>query len=234
MKLADAKVVITGGSSGIGKELARQLVEIGASTLITAPNEQRLLAAAEETKALSVVADVSQVEGIESTFAAIASKLGGLDILINNAGIGYSAPLVEVEPKRMEEVWRVNVLGATMMAQRACSEYFIPNKSGAIVNVASTAALKGYAGGTSYSSSKFALRSLSECWRSELRQFNIRVMNICPSEVTTAFGSSQRIERAEESNKLRSKDIVHCILSTLELDERGFIPELSIFATNPF
>ena len=75
-------------------------------------------------------------------------------------------------------------------------------KYGTIVNIGSTAALKGYSGGSIYSSSKFALRCLTQCWQSELRPFNIRVCQLNPSEVTTAFGSVKRIERDEEKINL--------------------------------
>jgi 3-oxoacyl-[acyl-carrier protein] reductase len=85
-----------------------------------------------------------------------------------------------------------------------------------------------------YASSKFALRGMTECWRDELRPFNIRVMLINPSEVTTAFGNPERKERAEEAKKLRATEIAYAIKAVLEMDNRGFIPELGVWATNPF
>lgn len=233
MNLKGAKVVVTGGSSGIGKAIAKELQAKGAQTLITGRNEEKLQAAAKELGVETLVADVATTEGVQKTFETIERVFAGLDVLINNAGIGYRASLDDTDLEEMEEVWRVNVRGPLHMAQLACRQYFIPQKRGAIVNIASTAALRGYAGGSAYSSSKFALRSLSECWRAELREHDIRVMNICPSEVTTAFGSESREERAERKDRLRATEVAHCVLSALELDDRGFIPELSLFATNP-
>ena len=98
----------------------------------------------------------------------------------------------------------------------------------------STASLKGYQTGSIYASSKFAVRCLTQCWQAELRPYNIRVCQINPSEVTTAFGSQNRIERDEVHNKLSSKEIAHAITSAIEMDDRGFINELNVWATNPF
>ena len=85
-----------------------------------------------------------------------------------------------------------------------------------------------------YCASKFALRGLTACWRQELRKDNIRVMLINPSEVTTAFNVKTRKEREEEENKLTPKEVSHAIISAIKMDKRGFVPELNIWATNPF
>ena len=84
-----------------------------------------------------------------------------------------------------------------------------------------------------YASSKFALRGMTECWRAELRKHNIRVILINPSEVTTAFGSANGIERPEEPSKLTAREIAHAIEASLSMDDRGFVAELTIFAANP-
>ena len=75
---------------------------------------------------------------------------------------------------------------------------------------------------------------MTQCWQAELRKYNVRVILINPSEVTTAFGNSERKEREEIPNKLRSEEIAHTIVSTLAMDDRGFIPEVTVWATNPF
>ncbi|MEJ2194902.1 MAG: SDR family NAD(P)-dependent oxidoreductase [Ignavibacteriaceae bacterium] len=161
-------------------------------------------------------------------------SLHKLDCLINNAGIGgMRAELTDLELNTFVNIYSVNVFGAAMMAKKA-AQIFKKQNYGNIVNIASTAATKGYATGTVYSSSKFALRGMTECWRAELRKYNVRVILINPSEVITAFGDPERAERKEVSNKLRSEEIAHTIVSTLEMDDRGFIPEVTIWATNPF
>ena len=85
-----------------------------------------------------------------------------------------------------------------------------------------------------YASSKFALRGLTQCWRSELRKFNIRVALVNPSEVPTAFNNVNREERKEVSNKLSSNEIAHAIQNVIGMDSRGFISEMDVWATNPF
>jgi 3-oxoacyl-[acyl-carrier protein] reductase len=133
----------------------------------------------------------------------------------------------------MLQVFQTNVFGAAMMGQ-AAARVFKEQRSGNIVNIGSTASVKGYAKGSIYASSKFALRGLSQCWQADLRPYNVRVMHVNPSEVTTAFGKVDGVSRPEVSNKLRPKEIADVIIAHLELDDRGFVPEVTIWATNPF
>lgn len=233
MDLKNARVIITGGSSGIGFATAKKLTEKGAKVLITGRNAEKLKKAAEASGAIAVNADVALEADVEKTFQMAVEKMGGLDILINNAGIGGRKSLEESELKDFEDIFRVNVFGAALMAKHA-ARIFKKQNHGNIINIASTAGKKGFAGGSVYSGSKFALRGMTECWQAELRPHNVRVILVNPSEVTTAFGDPDRREREEQPNKLRSEEIAHTIIATLELDNRGFIPEVTVFATNPF
>lgn len=233
MKFEGAKVIVTGGSAGIGYATAKMLVEKGARVLITGRHQERLEKAAAEIGAIPVVADVAREEDVEKTFRQAQEQLGGLDVLINNAGIGRRKSLDELSVQDFEDIYRVNVFGAAMMAKHAARIFKEQNK-GHIVNIASTAAKKGYATGSVYCGSKFALRGMTECWQAELRPHNVRVILVNPSEVTTAFGQADGQERPNEPNKLRSEEIAHTIVATLAMDDRGFIPEVTVFATNPF
>lgn len=233
MKISGSKIIITGGSSGIGKAAARLLSKNGAMVGITGRDNSKLDKVAKEVNAFPIHADVSKENDIDRSYKIFLEKFGGLDCLINNAGVGGHPLLADVTLKDFLRVYSVNVFGAALMAKKA-AEIFKKQNSGNIINIGSTSGLKGYARGTIYSSSKFALRSMTECWQSELRPFNIRVMLINPSEVTTAFGNAERIERAEIPNKLTSEEIAVSIKSVLELDDRGMIPEMTVWATNPF
>jgi 3-oxoacyl-[acyl-carrier protein] reductase len=234
MKIKDSRIVITGGSLGIGKAAARMLVQSGARVIITGRDQERLDAAARDTGAIPFVADVSLQEHVKRTYRFIEEKWGVLDCLVNNAGIGsQSTQLTEVTEEDFLNVYRVNVIGAAMMARYA-AEIFKKQNYGNIINIASTAARKGYERGTVYASSKFAIRGMTECWQAELRRYNVRVILINPSEVTTAFGNPERQERPEKGNRLRSEEVAHTIKAALEMDDRGFIPELTIYATNPW
>ena len=133
----------------------------------------------------------------------------------------------------MQRVYGTNVFGAMLVA-RESARHFIAKNRGNIVNVASTAGQRGFAGGTAYSSSKFALTGLTECWRAELRKHNIRVMQINPSEVQTEFvAASGRPLRSFSERKLLAADIAHAIMAMLEMHDRGFMPETTVWATNP-
>ena len=202
MDLKGAKVIITGGSSGIGKATAELLAKAGARIIITGRNKEKLDKVAQQIGCHPVNADVSSEEDILNLYKKCEHLLGGLDVLINNAGIGKMAELVDVKIQDFEDTFQTNVIGAALMAREA-AHIFKSQKSGNIINIASTAAQKGFKGGTVYSASKFALAGMTQCWQQELRPFNVRVMQINPSAVMTAFGKEDREERAEKDNLLR-------------------------------
>jgi 3-oxoacyl-[acyl-carrier protein] reductase len=106
-------------------------------------------------------------------------------------------------------------------------------KYGSIINLASTSSMKGFANGSAYSASKFALRGFTQSLMEEVRPFNIRVFQVNPSEVTTALGNPEREERKEIDFKLGPEQLAQTIVSVLMLPEKAFIPELSVWATNP-
>ena len=233
MKLQGAKILVTGGSLGIGKETAKQLVAQGASVVVTGRDKGRIEAAAEEVGAIPMVFDMTDTDRIDENAKKAVELLGGLDVLVNNAGTGVRRSLEEVTMEDFQLVYTTNVFSVALLT-KALIPHFKKQNFGNIVNIASTAALKGYKNGTVYSSSKFALRGMTQCWQAELRPHNIRVSLINPSEVTTAFANPDRVERAEEANKLDSGQIAHAIVSTLAMEDKGFIIEVTIWATNPF
>ncbi|HSW54079.1 MAG TPA: SDR family oxidoreductase [Ignavibacteriaceae bacterium] len=234
MQIKDSTFLVTGGSLGIGKATAKLLIEKGGKVAITGRNKSRLEKAANELGAFPIHADAGKPEDIKKTYDEFLKEFKKLDCLINNAGIGGKWHQVfDLELEDFMKVYSVNVFGAAMMAKYA-SNLFKKQKSGNIVNISSTAGTKGFADGTVYASSKFALRGMTQCWQAELRKYNVRVILINPSEVLTAFGDDEGKERKEVSNKLRGFEIAQTIVSTLEMDDRGFIPEVTVWATNPF
>lgn len=234
MNLKDRKYLVTGGSSGLGLATAKALIGEGAQVAITGRDKAKLEQVATEMGALAIHADVANAADVDRTYAEFLNHFGSIDGLINNAGIGGGwGNIAELDLDAMRKVYDVNVFGAAMMGQRAAS-IFREQDHGDIVNIASTASLKGYGNGTIYSSSKFALRGMTQCWQADLRPHNVRVILVNPSEVPTAFGNPERVERPEEPKKLTSKEIADTIVSTLKMDQRGFIPEVTVWATNPF
>jgi 3-oxoacyl-[acyl-carrier protein] reductase len=233
MKLQGSNILITGGSLGIGKETAKCLVDAGAIVGITGRDASRLNVAAEYSGAFPIVADVTNPEDIERTYQEFLAHAGGLDVLINNAGLGAFPTLLDATLDQYEQIFRTNVFGPALMAQKAAG-IFINQQSGTIINIGSTASLRGFERGGIYAASKFALRAMTESWQHELRKHSIRVMQVNPSEVATAFNSEERIERIAADNKLRSQEIAYMIKSILELDDRAMIPEFSVWASNPW
>ncbi len=234
MNVKGKNILITGGSLGIGKETARALVNKGANVLITGRSKQRLNKAREYTGAKIIEFDISDHKNmIKNTSRCIDIFDGRVDALINNAGVGVRKSIEELNIDDFLKVFNVNVFGLALITKEIIP-YMIKASYGTIINIGSTASLKGYKNGSIYSSSKFAVRCLTQCWQNELRPHNIRVCQINPSEVTTAFGSTERLERNDIPNKLTPKEIAHSIVSTIEMDNRGFINEMNIWATNPY
>lgn len=233
MNIEESKVLITGGSEGIGRGIAAALSARGADVVITGRREDALRQAAEELGVGHIAGDVGNEEDAVRTVETFVERHGRIDLLVNNAGTGYFAPLVDMELEKLEALYRTNVFGAFLMAREAAKQ-FIAQKSGHLINISSTSGLKGGRGSTAYSSSKFALRGMTECWRDELRRHNVRVMLVNPSEVLTSFASRAGYDQEASPKKLRPEEIADAIVGALEIDDRGFIPEFSVFATNPF
>ena len=234
MDVKGKNIIITGGSLGIGKETAKSLVEKGANVLITGRSEERLQNAKLYTNAEIFEFDIADFDNLTQNAKKCLELFDNrVDVLVNNAGIGVRSSVDELSIENFLKVFNVNVFGLSLFTKE-----IIPSmkaqKSGTIINIGSTASLKGYKNGSIYSSSKFAVRCLTQCWQAELRPYNIRVCQINPSEVTTAFANQSRVEREEVSNKLTSREIAHAIINAIEMNDRGFINELNVWATNPF
>jgi len=232
MDLRNAAALITGGSSGIGRAIAQTLASSGARVAITGRDKTRLSEAAQSLKALPILADVSKEADVERTYREVFKAFGELDILVNNAGIGVFKNLIDLDRAGFEAVFATNVTGAMLMAREA-AKHFVTRQRGNIVNISSTAGLRGAPAGTAYYASKFALRGMTECWRAELRRYNVRVFLVNPSEVLTSFAATAGLPQKENATKLRGEEIAYMVKAILEMDDRGFTPELSIFASNP-
>ena len=234
MDLKGKNILITGGSLGIGKETAIALLKKGANILVTGRSKKRLNSAFKNTSVKTIDFNIGDLDSLEIYAKKCLSILENkIDVLINNAGIGFGKSIEEINKEDFLQIFNVNVFGLSLFTKEIIPTMKDQN-NGTIINIGSTASIKGYKNGSIYASSKFAVRCLSQCWQAELRKHNIRVCQINPSEVTTAFGNPERKEREEIHNKLTPKEVAHAIISTIEMNNRGFINELNIWATNPF
>src|SRR3989442_2708076 len=211
MNLENATALITGGTSGIGFAIAKVLIDSGTRVAITGRDEKKLYNAAESLNAVPIHADVTNENDVVRTYREVLQAFGHLDILVNNAGSGVFKKLVDMDRTSFENVFATNVTGAMLMGREA-AKHFIQQNHGNIINICSTASLRGAAGGTAYYASKFALRGMTECWRAELRQYNIRVFLVNPSEVLTGFAG---YVQKENPTKLLSEDIALMIKAIL-------------------
>lgn len=233
MDLTQAKVLITGGSLGIGYAAAETLISSGAKVVICGRNLNRLEQAAKQLNAIPIQADVSAETDVINLIQQTIKHLGGFNVLINNAAYGYFSPLTEIDTDKFNQQLMTNITGA-MLCGREAAKFFVQQNYGNIINIASSAAVSGFANGTPYCATKFALRGMTECWRAELRKHNIRVMLVNPSEVQTEFSVNAGGKKREfNPTKLEAFHIAHLIKSMLSLDDRGFIPEAGLWATNP-
>lgn len=233
MNISGSNIIVTGGSSGTGKATAALLCSKGANVLITGRDTGRLTKAAESIGCSWIQADVSLQEDVDKTFDWVREHWKNrLDVLINNAGIGEFARVEDTPMESYQRVMAVNFFGPVMMVKKALP-LMKEQKSGSIVNLASTSSQKGFASGSAYASSKFALRGFTQSLLEEVRSLNIRVFQINPSEVSTAFGNPERKERKETDHKLGPGQLAQTIAAVLELPDKAFVPELSVWATNP-
>jgi len=233
MNSPDAKVLITGGSAGIGLAAAKLLLERGAKVAICGRDADRLARAEEQLPGVvALQGDVGDEADAKRLVGETVRLLGGYNALVNNAGFGKFGPLAAQDAGVMEAIFRTNVIGAMLMARESVP-HFVEQDYGNILNVGSTAGDKGFAMGTAYAASKAAMKSMTESWRDELRTSNIRVMLIKPSEVVTEFAEAAGFPQEDSTKKLHAHDIAVAIVNALEQPDVGFIPEYPVWATNP-
>jgi dihydroanticapsin dehydrogenase len=187
LKLAGKVAIITGGSRGIGFEIAKIFSQNGATVIITSKNSPKLQTAAEKlTNTISISADIRKEKEVKNVVEKTIERFGRLDILINNAGIFPKIKQMhEISEREWNDVLDVNLNGAFRFTKFSIP--YLQKTSGTIVNVSSDAGLKAYEGfnADAYSASKAALIVLTKCWALEYAKNKIRVNCVCPGVVET-------------------------------------------------
>ena len=224
------RFLITGGSQGIGAALVSLARAQGHEVVFTGRDRVRIDQVAAESGALGLQADVAAADDNRRTVEAAVGRMGGIDVLVNNAGVGYLAEVGDIDMDRMRALFDINVFGLVDLTNRV-APLLKAQRSGYVFNIASTSGMKGAKAGTVYAASKWAVRGLSQCWQAELRPHGVHVTCVCPSEVQTDWmGRTGR----NNPNKLYAADIAETIMAALAMKSRALWPELAIFANNPW
>ena len=236
IELSNKVAIVTGGSQGIGRAIAESLVTAGAGVAITARNDDEIGSTVTELKKLGAgtaagyVCDVRDYEQVKSVVAEVAKEFGGLDILINNAGVGIFAPVESMSVEDFRAVLETNVFGVFY-----CCHEAIPlmkqRGGGYIINISSLAGANPHPRMAAYNASKFGLNGFSEALMQEVRHDGIKVSYIMPGSVNTAFGGDE--PSAEKSWQLQPNDIAQVVMNLLEFPERSLPSRVEIRPSIP-
>jgi NADP-dependent 3-hydroxy acid dehydrogenase YdfG len=222
--------MVTGASSGIGAATARLLSEQGYRVVLAARRVARLeqLAAELPGESLVVEMDVTDEARVAAAFAQVADRWGGVDVLINNAGMGTKAPLTGGNVAAWRQMLEVNVLGLCVCTHHAVAQMRARGDRGHVVHVSSMAAHRVPPGSGMYSATKYAVRSLTEGLRQELRELgsSVRVTAVSPGFVETEFASVYNGGDARAAAEtygrykvLESEDVARAVLYVLSQPE---------------
>lgn len=230
--------LITGGTRGIGFAVASALLKQGDSVAITGTSSEgvehaaRALAAVagDAGRVLALTCDVRDAPSVESALRNIDSRMGGLDVLVNNAGVGVGAPIADLS----EDEWH-RIIDTNLTGVYHCCKAAIPRLrrrgGGWIINISSLSSKNPFVGGAAYCASKAGLNAFSEALMQELRYDNIRVSYILPGSVATGF--SGRAASAGEAWKLHPEDVAQIIVGLLEHPDRSLPSRVEIRPSRP-
>ena len=229
-QLAGRKVLVTGASSGIGKATALALVKLGASVALVSRNPDRVLAevvAARKDEDVTVKAyalDLGDVGSVAIAVKKIVADFGGIDVLINNAGMAYIGEIVDMPLADWQKILDLNLTSVFQCIQ-AVLPIMRQQKHGAIVNVASIAAKQAFPKWGAYSASKFALLGMTQALAAEEQSHGIKVMSICPGSVNTPLWDTVEANFNRES-MLQESTVAESIIYLLSLPANAIVTDM--------
>jgi len=231
--LAGKTALVTGASRGIGFAIAQKLGLMGAKVAICARNSGKLEDAAarlrnDGVEVMAATADVASAAEIASLVTKTEKSLGSIEILVNNAGIGYFGPVQEADEKNWDSVLDTN-LKSVFLLSKAVAPGMIERRTGHIINIGSLAGKNAFKNGSIYCASKWGLMGLTECMAEDLREYGVRVSVICPGSVATEFGSPA--SKKNPQKMLQPDDIAHAVEMLVSQAPQSFISEVLIRPT---
>lgn len=223
--------IVTGGTRGIGRAIARRLLAEGARVAICSRSAEHVERAVVELSAgggnlLGETADVSKLDDVRQFFRSVDERLGAVDYLINNAGIGIFKPAAALTPAEWHAMIDLNLNGVYYCSHEALARML--GRGGYIINISSLAGKNPFAGGAGYNASKFALTGFSEAMMMDHRQDDVRVSYIMPGSVSTEFGSSGAADW-----KIAPEDIAEVVVGLLRMPRRTLISRVEIRPSKP-
>lgn len=235
--LKNKNALITGAGKGIGKAIALALAAEGTNVILLARTTADLEQTATEAKAFGVrtlvlTADIADINSVNAAVKTALDQFNTIDILINNAGVGKFGKFLELTPEEFENIIRVNLMGV-YYATRAVLPGMIEQQSGDVVNISSSAGLRGAALTSAYSASKFAVLGLTESLMQEVRKHNIRVTALTPSTVATDMAKDLKLTDGNPETIMQPEDLAELIVAQLKLNKRVFIKDSGMWSTNP-
>lgn len=226
--------IVTGGSRGIGFSIVQGLLNEGANVAFCTQSEASAAKALQELnagdKVMAQSADVRSADNVDQFVAAVEQRFGGVDILINNAGIGIFKPVGELTPEEWDKVIGTNLTGAFHFC-RAVLPRFRSRGGGQIINISSLAGKNPFAGGGVYNASKFGLNGFSDALMLDHRQENVRVSLIAPGSVDTEF--SPRSGGGDSSWKIAPEDVAEAVIAVLKMPERTLMSLVELRPSKP-
>jgi 3-oxoacyl-[acyl-carrier protein] reductase len=228
--------VVTGGSRGIGLAIARALVAQGVKVTITGRDEAHLSNARRRIEGAgpgsveSLRADMRRYEDVERAIAATVSRFGGLDVLINNAGVGIFSDVADMTPDQWSEVIDTNLTGV-FYACHAAIPHMRKRRGGFIINISSLAGKNPFSGAAAYCASKSALNAFSEALMQELRYDDIRVSYVLPGSVATGFSSGDESRGAEW--KIAPDEVADVVVNLLRHHPRSLPSRVELRPSKP-
>ena len=233
-ELKDKVVVVTGGSSGIGRALAFAFGAQGARVVITGRSKERLDPVAQQlqqvgVQVLAVQANAALRQDNERMVQETLAHFGRLDVLVNNAGISMRALFKDLDLEVFEQVMQINLMGTVYATKFALPE-ILKNK-GAIINISSINGYRGTPARTAYTASKYAMNGFTESLRTEVMKLGVRVLNVCPGftesnirkAALTADGSSQGESPREETKMMTSEEVAQRTIKALKAGKRDLV-----------
>ncbi|MCC6341651.1 MAG: SDR family oxidoreductase [Bryobacterales bacterium] len=225
--------IVTGGTRGIGKEIAKMLLGCGAAVAICGRSEEGVRKAVQELagaggRVIGAKCDVTDAEDIRKFYSYTDDNLGSLDILVNNAGIGIFRPVSDLRPEEWHQTIETN-LSSVFHFCRLAMERFRKGKGGFVVNISSLAGKHAFPGGGAYNASKFGLNGFTEALMLDHRADNVRVCSVMPGSVATGFFGSE----GAASWKIQPEDVAEVVRMVLEMPERTMVSRVEIRPSKP-